>query len=81
MENAMRNVPAGAAGFLRAILLSGTAAAAVCAAPALAQDEAEPGEQSTLPTDDYADDEDSSSGNLIIVTATKREQTLQDVLA
>lgn len=75
----MRNVSAGSSGLVRAILLGGTATAALTAAPAMAQDEATPSEQSTAPADDYADDEDFSTGNTIIVTATKREQTLQDV--
>ncbi len=75
----MRKVSAGTACFVRAALLCGTAVVALHAPAALAQDEAQPEEQSTAPADDYADDEDYSTGNTIIVTATKREQTLQDV--
>ena len=75
----MRKVMSGRAGFVRAFLLGGTAATAICSVPALAQDEATPAEQTTVPADDYADGEDYSTGNTIIVTATKREQTLQDV--
>ena len=75
----MRKASAGTACFVRAALLSGTAVVAFHAPAALAQDEAEPEEQTTAPADDYADDEDYSTGNTIIVTATKREQTLQDV--
>ena len=75
----MRKLSAGTARFVRAALLSGTAVVALYAPAALAQDEAEPEEQTTAPADDYADAEDYSTGNQIIVTATKREQTLQDV--
>ncbi len=75
----MLNPAAGRAGFVRAFLLAGSALAALHATAATAQDEARPAEQRNLPTDDYATNEDSASGNEILVTATKREQTLQDV--
>ena len=71
----MLKVGAGSAGFARGLLLAGSAAVALSApGAAFAQDDAE----------DAADaaaidaEEDSASGNLIVVTATKRERTLQD---
>src|SRR5690606_2993637 len=67
MENSMRKASAGLSGFVRAALLGGTAVVALSAQPVLAQDE------------QPATAEDSDSGNAIIVTATKRERTLQDV--
>ena len=75
----MLKTAAGRAGFVRAFLLSGSAVAALHGGAAWAQDEATPAEQSTAPADDFADNEDSATGNEIVVTATKREQTLQDV--
>ena len=62
----MRKASAGVSGFVRAALLGSTALAALSAQPVLAQDE-EPAAT------------DSNTGNAIIVTATKRERTLQDV--
>jgi outer membrane receptor protein involved in Fe transport len=82
MENnkMISSAAAGEAGLIRAFLLSSAASAALLSpAAAFAQDEATPAEQSTAPADDYADGEDFSTGNQIVVTATKREQTLQDV--
>ena len=65
----MRNVGAGKAGFVRGLLLYGSAATALCTPRiATAQD---------TPAETAAEDE-SGSGNLILVTATKREKTLQD---
>jgi len=80
-------VDAGAAGFVRGFLLSGSAVAALCAPSlALAQEEADVAAQAAeaaaeeaSPGDSFSADEDASTGNLIVVTATKREQTLQDV--
>ncbi|MDF8332367.1 TonB-dependent receptor [Novosphingobium cyanobacteriorum] len=65
----------------RAILLAGACTAAV-ALPALAhaQEQAAPAfEQATAAADSPSGSADSGAGNEIIVTATKREQTLQDV--
>ena len=76
----MINPAAGRAGFVRAFLLGGTAGAALLVpGAAFAQEDAAPAAQSASPADDYAAAEDSSTGNQIVVTATKREQTLQDV--
>ena len=71
----------------RYLLLSGVAAAGLAIpAAAHAQDPAQDvdaaqdvQEQVDLDGDEYPVAEDSGSGNLIIVTATKREQTLQDI--
>ena len=78
----------GNAGIVRALLMSGSAAAALCApVAASAQDDAARAAEAAA---DAAENqeiagqalrealEDSSTGNAIIVTATKREQTLQD---
>ena len=48
---------------------------------ALAQDAAPPEEELAQPADGdgYAPEEDASAGNEIVVTATKREQTLQEI--
>ncbi len=54
--------------FLRGLLLAGTASA-FWASPALAQQDAS----------GSADSADNASGNVIIVTATKRDTTIQDV--
>jgi iron complex outermembrane receptor protein len=54
--------------FLRGLLLAGTASA-FWASPALAQQDAS----------GSADSAESASGNVIIVTATKRDTTIQDV--
>jgi outer membrane receptor protein involved in Fe transport len=78
----MLNVDAGSAGFARSILLAGSAAAALCApVSAFAQAADQPGARAAeeaSPEDTYGAGEDASTGNLILVTATKREQTLQD---
>ncbi|MGX7894432.1 TonB-dependent receptor [Tsuneonella sp. HG222] len=68
----MLKCAAGRAGFVRAFLLSGSAFVAFQGSSAAAQDAASP-------ADDYTAEEDSAIGNEILVTATKREQTLQDV--
>ncbi|ANU08511.1 TonB-dependent receptor [Paraurantiacibacter namhicola] len=74
----MKKSNAGYAGFARGILLSGSAAMAMVApSVAFAQDAAEPAEQ-VNDDDVYPQDEDFATGNEIIVTATKRAQTLQD---
>src|SRR5690606_29970628 len=65
----MRNVGAGKTGFVRRLLLCGSAAAAFCV-PGIASAQDTPAET--------AAEDDSGSGNLILVTATKREKTLQD---
>lgn len=67
----------GKADFVRALLLCGAAAAAVCSpASAVAQDE--PGATSPAAGDAYSAEDEEGSGNSILVTATKREKTLQD---
>jgi len=72
----MMKVAGRRADFARALLMSGSAALALVApAAAYAQDQAEP---APADADEYPVEEDSSTGNLILVTATKREQTLQD---
>ncbi|MEO6389021.1 MAG: TonB-dependent receptor [Croceibacterium sp.] len=75
----MVKVGAGKAALLRALLLSGSAAAGLCV-PAVASAQDQPAASSApADSDEYSADEDSSTGNLIVVTATKREKTLQDV--
>jgi len=85
----MRMVGSGKAGFVRGILLAGSAAAALCmpgmalaqddeAAEAAAQAADEAAAEADEGTDSYASQEDSSTGNLITITATKRAKTLQD---
>lgn len=77
----MLNVGAGKAGFARALLLAGSAMAALAApGAALAQDddEAAAAEAADTDADAFDAEEDASTGNLILVTATKREKTLQD---
>src|SRR6478735_9161947 len=72
----MRTVGTGKTGIVRGFLLCGSAAAAFCLpGAALAQDGV-----TTAPADDdsYSAEEDASTGNSILVTATKREKTLQD---
>jgi outer membrane receptor protein involved in Fe transport len=70
----------GATGPIRTILLSSAATAALLTTgAAFAQDETPPTGQAATPADDYSAGEDFSTGNQIVVTATKREQTLQDV--
>ena len=71
MEYSMVNVFAGKTGLARAFLLGGTAVAAFHAPTALAQDESG--------ADSQASASQGGSGNEIVVTATKREQTLQEV--
>ncbi len=66
MEISMKNVHAGTAGISR-LLLSGVAAAAL-SVPAVAYAQ-----------DDTSSQEDEAQGNTIIVTATKREATLQEI--
>ena len=64
----------------RNALMIGTGMAAVLgvAAPAAAQDAADGEVQYAQPAEAY-DETEATRGNAIIVTATKREQTLQDV--
>ena len=73
---------AGAEGLvLRALLLSGSAALALCApVAALAQDEGSEAAQAASDAADAAavEQDGAGTGNLILVTATKRERTLQD---
>ena len=81
----MLTVGFGNPGLLRGCLLAGSAAVALCV-PGLAeaQDDdaaqaaAEAAAQATDDSDAYDAEEDASTGNLITVTATKRERTLQD---
>ena len=78
----------GNAGIVRALLMSGSAAAALCApVAASAQDDAARAAEAAAHAAENQEIagqalrealEDSSTGNAIIVTATKREQTLQD---
>jgi iron complex outermembrane receptor protein len=65
---------------VRGFLLGGSAVVALCsAAGAAAQDEsAAAAGASSAPDDSYSAEEDASTGNAILVTATKREKTLQD---
>jgi len=80
----MLKVGAGPAGFARAVLFAGSAGAALCIpGAAFAQDEADPADaaaEAAADTDEdaYSAEEDTSTGNSILVTATKRERTLQD---
>ncbi|MXO57982.1 TonB-dependent receptor [Altererythrobacter salegens] len=67
----MLKLSAGKSGLVRAFLLTGTAVAALHAPAALAQDEDG--------ADDQVATQEAGSGNEIVVTATKREQTLQEV--
>ncbi len=72
----MLKVGAGKAGFVRGILMAGSASVALCSPGVVhAQDEAVSPPSSE---DAYTAEEDASTGNEILVTATKREQTLQD---
>jgi outer membrane receptor protein involved in Fe transport len=72
----MRTFGTGRTGIVRGFLLSGSAAAALCLPGiALAQDQPAP---ATTDDDVYSAEEDASTGNAILVTATKRERTLQD---
>jgi outer membrane receptor protein involved in Fe transport len=80
----MLKLGAGTAGFARAALLVGSATVALCApGVAFAQEDAAPADeaaQAAADTDDdaFSAEEDTSTGNSILVTATKRETTLQD---
>jgi len=76
----MLKVGAGTAGFARGLLLAGSAAAALCVSgAALAQDEPDASKTNAATDGDaFAAEEDASTGNSILVTATKRERTLQD---
>ncbi|MFB0613631.1 TonB-dependent receptor [Aurantiacibacter poecillastricola] len=71
----MTSKTAGTAGFARKCLCGAAAIALIAPVAAMAQDEAETGQ------DIYPEEagEESNQGNAIIVTATKREQTLQEV--
>ncbi len=70
----MRSTRTGSAGFTRFGLLAGTAAAAL-ALPAVAQAQ----DENAVDADDPAlEAEEEDFGNVIVVTATKREQTLQE---
>jgi len=64
----------GAAGFSRMLMCSAAASALVLPAAVYAQDSADNEPQSETSVAD-----DLASGNAILVTATKREQTLQEV--
>ena len=75
----MLNVGAGKAGFVRRLLLTGAASAALYPGAVLAQnddDSAVTEETAAIDADEA--EEDASTGNTILVTATKREKTLQD---
>ncbi|MXO92520.1 TonB-dependent receptor [Erythrobacter arachoides] len=71
----MKTVVAGSAGLSRTFLCGVAAAALLAPAAAFAQSEAETG-QDMYPQEDG---EELDTGNQIIVTATKREQTLQEI--
>ncbi len=68
MEKSMTKVRAGAAGYSRNFLCGVAAAALLVPGVALAQD-----------VDPAAGDEEEAQGNQIVVTATKRETTLQEI--
>ena len=80
----MLKLDAGTAGFARGLLLAGSASAALCIpGAAFAQAEADAADaaaEAAADTDEdaYSAEEDTSTGNSILVTATKRERTLQD---
>ena len=81
----MVNVGAGSAGFARGLLLAGSAAVGLCApAMAFAQEDADAAvaaaaaDAADNDADAFDAAEDASTGNQILVTATKREKTLQD---
>jgi len=69
MEISMKKVHAGTAGISRSLLCGVAAAALAVPGAALAQDAG----------DDPAAQEDEAQGNTIVVTATKREATLQEI--
>jgi iron complex outermembrane receptor protein len=77
----MNYADAGSAGLARRLLLAGSAVAALCApAVASAQDAQTPATvqaDNDVP-DDYSAEQDASTGNAIVVTATKQARTLQD---
>ncbi|KRA84191.1 TonB-dependent receptor [Altererythrobacter sp. Root672] len=73
---------AGSAAYTRAFLFAGSAAVTLCIPSfAAAQADATPEQpvDEASPDDSFPADQDASTGNQIVVTATKREQTLQDV--
>jgi outer membrane receptor protein involved in Fe transport len=79
----MLKVGAGTAGFARGLLLAGSATALCISGAALAQDDErglEVAAEAAADTDGdaFSTEEDTSTGNSILVTATKREKTLQD---
>ena len=79
----MLKVGAGKPGFARGVLLAGSAAAALCwhgAAFAQEDNAAAAAAQAAADgdSDAYSAEEDAGTGNAIVVTATKRERTLQD---
>jgi outer membrane receptor protein involved in Fe transport len=74
----MRTLGTGKTGIVRGFLLSGSAAAALCL-PGIAMAQDQPAPDAANADDDvYSAEEDASTGNAILVTATKRERTLQD---
>ena len=75
----MLNVGTGKTGFVRGVLLAGSASVALCMpAGAFGQDGDGATEEATAAADASETAENSSAGNAILVTATKREKTLQD---
>ena len=78
----MLKVGAGKSGFVRGFLLAGSATVALCnPGAAFAQDDdAAAAADAAANTDDdaFGVEEDAGTGNAIVVTATKRERTLQD---
>jgi len=68
----------GKADFVRGFLLCGSAVIAFCAPAAAAAQDQPAADASASPDDSYSAEEDASTGNAILVTATKREKTLQD---
>ncbi|HEU4652272.1 MAG TPA: TonB-dependent receptor, partial [Croceibacterium sp.] len=74
----MLTVAAGKTGFVRGWLLGGVAVMALCT-PGIAAAQDTPAPDAAAADDDpYSAEEDASTGNDILVTATKREKTLQD---
>jgi outer membrane receptor protein involved in Fe transport len=73
MENRMKNVANGALRKARALMLAGVAVGFAIPTVVEAQDAASETDTS------FVDDTAAAEGNAIIVTATKRESTLQDV--
>jgi iron complex outermembrane receptor protein len=71
-------VRSGKAAIVRRFMLCGSAVVGLAeATPAAAQDDTAAG-AGTSTDDSYSAEEDASTGNSILVTATKREKTLQD---